>query len=472
MHPTTDSLPPPLRRRIGAARALAICLLVAAVSACSREELTAEQACNVGIYRLADGRLLDIAPSEGKDLRWRLEDGRTGRLRADRSGLSTQGWTDIPDGIAVTLPGCGAPERRVQFSDHDGAKVSGPAVPLLVTETKFRSTDVSLSGRLVLPPGSGAVPIVVAVHGSEKDSAILFNFYQRLLPAQGIGVFVYDKRGTGGSEGRYTQDFNVLADDAVAAVAEARRLADSRVSRVGFQGTSQGGWIAPLAATKTTVDFVIVDFGLAGSVAEENRDQVAVELTRLGYQGQDLTEAAQVADAASEVLGSHFRSGFKDLDDARARYGKRPWFAKLNGQFTGELLKYPDWVLRIGGRWVDVHTPIYYDAMAVLRKVRTPMLWVLAGDDTYAPNATTQARLKELTAAGLSIDALLFPGTEHGIEDIKVAPDGSREELGYADGYFRTTVDFARVGRLSGPYGRSISLIASSSSAAGDGARR
>ena len=41
--------------------------------------LTPPQMCFVGAYRLADGRTLDIAPSEGADMRWRLLDGRTGR---------------------------------------------------------------------------------------------------------------------------------------------------------------------------------------------------------------------------------------------------------------------------------------------------------------------------------------------------------------------------------------------------------
>jgi hypothetical protein len=36
--------------------------------------------CHVGSYRLADGRALDIAPSEGDTLRWRLFTGETGQL--------------------------------------------------------------------------------------------------------------------------------------------------------------------------------------------------------------------------------------------------------------------------------------------------------------------------------------------------------------------------------------------------------
>src|SRR3546814_20786511 len=84
-----------------------------------------------------------------------------------------------------------------------------------------------------MPKGAGSVPIAVEVHGSERDSAIDYNYMQYLLPAQGVGVFVYDKRGTGRSTGSYTQDFHLLAGDARAALVEALRLARSEERRGG-----------------------------------------------------------------------------------------------------------------------------------------------------------------------------------------------------------------------------------------------
>ena len=62
-----------------------------------------------------------------------------------------------------------------------------------------------------MPQGSGKIPVVVLVHGSEHDSTLDRYALQRLFPAQGIGALVYDKRGTGVSGGTYTQDFEVLA---------------------------------------------------------------------------------------------------------------------------------------------------------------------------------------------------------------------------------------------------------------------
>lgn len=146
------------------------------------------------------------------------------------------------------------------------------------------------------------------------------------------------------------------------------------------------------------------------------------------------------AEAANAVVASHFRSGFDKLDALRDQYRQRPWFKSLGGQFTGEVVRCPDWLLRLLGARNEVGTPIDHDAVAVLRRVRVPMLWVLAEDDTFAPNATTRQRLREVPAKPLSV--LMHPNTEHGILEFVSAGHGSRTMTRYADGYLRTTVDF------------------------------
>jgi hypothetical protein len=81
------------------------------------------------------------------------------------------------------------------------------------------------------------------------------------------------------------------------------------------------------------------------------------------------------------------------------------------------------------------------------------MLWVLAANDTFAPIVTTLQRLRELTDTGQAISVLMYPNTDHGIFEFVSAPDGSRTRTRNPDGYFRTTVDFALHGHLSGAYG-------------------
>ncbi|MBI3677168.1 MAG: hypothetical protein HY243_11205 [Proteobacteria bacterium] len=194
--------------------------------------------CHIGTYRLTDGGIVDIAPSDGDTLRWRRFDGTTGALTktGDEQWTSTYGWTGRPDGKTVRFSDCAA--GRIDFNSLEGHRIAFD-----VTDTTFTSHGVTLTGRLVMPKGEAVVPVVVLVHGSEHDSARKFYSLQRMLPAEGVGAFVYDKRGTGASGGSYSQDFSLLADDDVAAMREARRLAGARAGRIGYQAGSEGdGW--------------------------------------------------------------------------------------------------------------------------------------------------------------------------------------------------------------------------------------
>lgn len=433
----------------------AICAVGLSIAACTQTpKLSGVQTCQTAVYRLTDGQVLDIAPSSSGNLRWRLDSGRTGLLAANDNWSSTLGWTGQPDGVSVRLPLCGGTE--IGFTDKGAGPLTGQRIALITRESHFQSGAVTLHGKLVMPVGAEPVPVVVDVHGSEKDAATIFDFDQRMSPARGVGSFVYDKRGTGQSTGKYTQDFATLAGDAAAAVAEARRLAGPRLGRIGLAGGSQGGWVAPLASTLTPVDFLIVGYGLAGSPGEENTDQTVLELKRKGYGPADLAAAAEVAEAANGVLGAHFRGGFERLDAVKARYSGRPWFKEIGGQFTGQLVKYPSWMLRLVGPFVDVGTPADYDAVSVLKRVKTPTLWVLADDDTLAPNLTTRMRLATLIANGAPITVVAFPRTDHGIMEFITTSSGERRNTRYSQGYLRTTVDWARTGRLELPYGASV----------------
>ena len=248
---------------------IALCLCPVAPTARASDST----ACYVGTYQLSAGGFVDIAPTDGNTLRWRRFDGTTGALTEKEDGLwtSTYGWTERPDGKTVRFSPCAA--GRIYFDGEEGRRIR-----FNVRDTTFVSHGVPLVGRLILPQGTAVVPVVILLHGAEHDSARQFNPLQRLLPAAGVGAFVFDKRGTGGSSGSYSQDFNVLADDAVAAMREAKRLSGKRSGRIGYQTGSQSGWVAPLAANRAHVDFVIVCFGLAVSVIDEDQQEVEIEM--------------------------------------------------------------------------------------------------------------------------------------------------------------------------------------------------
>jgi pimeloyl-ACP methyl ester carboxylesterase len=407
--------------------------------------------CQIGTYRFSDGEIVDIARSEGDTFRWRKFDGTTGVLhkKGDGSWTSTLGWTDYPDGHTASFTHCAAGEL-----EFDGKKAD--RIPFDTTETMFEGRGgIKLAGRLVLPKTNDPVPIVILVHGAERDSARDSYALQRLLPAENVGAFVYDKRGTGGSAGKYTQDFDTLADDAVTAMREAKRIAGTRCARIGYQGGSQGGWVAPIAATHAPVNFVIVSFGLAVSVIDEDQEEVALEMRLKGHTQEEISKALEVASAAEAVFESGFTKGFERLDAVRAKYRNEPWYKDVHGNYTHFILPYTAAEAREKFKDSLPGTPFRYDPMPTLRAVKTPQLWILGEDDLEAPSAETSRRIKTLIVEGKPITLALFPHAEHGMTEYEIASNGERVSTRYAPGYFAMMRDFARNGRLSGSYGSS-----------------
>jgi uncharacterized protein len=429
--------------------AMAAMLVLVAQGAIAADDLTGD--CRIGTYHLDDGTDVDIGPTDGRHLRWRRKDGETGALTeaSDGSWTSTLGWTERPDGKRVSFSDCGHGE--ITFNGTKGKRIAFD-----ITETKFKGAGVELAGRLVMPKGHNTVPIVVLVHGSERDSARDFYTLQRLFPAEGIGAFVFDKRGTGASAGHYTQDYLLLADDAIAAMREAKRLAGNRAGRIGYQAGSQGGWVAPLAAKIEPVDFLIVGFGLAVSPLEEDREAIALDITRHGYGADIMAKAMEIADATAAILVSDFRAGYDRLDAVRAKYAKEPWFKHVHGDITFALLAMSEAQLRERGPELLPHLPAQYDPMPVLRNLDVPQLWILGEDDTDAPSAETTRRLRALAADGKPIITAVFPHTEHGIYEYETKPDGSRLSKRNPDGYFAMMRDFICNGRIGEHYGASV----------------
>ena len=424
--------------------AIGVLLLLVAAPAVA----DATKDCHIGSYRLSDGRAVDIAPSEGDTLRWRLFTGDTGQLHPQKDGTwtSTYGWTNRPDGKTVFFSDCAKGEIR--FGDESGNRIT-----LDVHNTTFESGGIKLVGRLVMPEGNGKVPVVVLVHGAEHDSALDSYALQRMLPAERIGAFVFDKRGTGSSGGAYTQDFSVLANDDIAAMKEARRLASPRAGRVGYQGGSEAGWVIPLAVNRARVDFAIVGFGLAVTVLQEDQESVALDMHFHHHSAEDTKKALELARAGERVVETGGKEGYEAFDALRRKYKSEPWYKDVHGDFLFFVLPLNKAQIDEQAKKLLFHTPFRYEPMPDLRASTTPQLWILGGDDLDAPSAETAARIKSLIAAGKNFTLAVYPGAEHGMTEYELNAEGERLSTRYAPGYFQMMADFIRSGRIGDHYG-------------------
>jgi hypothetical protein len=398
----------------------------------------AADVCDLGLYRSGDGTNVIVTnradPGQPANYGFTLLDGRRGSIDAN------------------SLVRCTTTGAAMRSSDGSYAELS--KVSLTETPTHFNSLGASLYGRLIEPADNhNTRPLVIFVHGSENTSDMGLS-YPYIFAAQGISVFMYDKRGTGSSEGFYTQNFELLAEDAVAASREARRMAQGRFGRWGYFGGSQGGWVAPRAAQIGGADFVAVAFGLVLSPLEEDREQVFDEMRRRGYDERTIAEARDVTDATGRLVSSHFTTGFEQLTAVKQRYARTPWLAQIEGEYTGPILRSDPADLRRTGapRFDGLNIMWNYDASLVIRSLPMPQLWILAGSDRDAPGELTRTRLANFIAQGRPIDLYVFPHTDHGITEYTEAPNGDRTTTRVADGYYRLLGDWINARRLP-PYG-------------------
>ena len=131
-------------------------------------------------------------------------------------------------------------------------------------EVSFQNGDVSLRGTLSTPATKGLHPALVLIHGSgpaRRPGGFWIPFFAR----HGIAVLVFDKRGAGESTGDWRKStYQDLAADALAAVQLLKRQKGIDPKQIGLWGNSEGGWVAPLAASQSTdIAFLIVRSGSA-----------------------------------------------------------------------------------------------------------------------------------------------------------------------------------------------------------------
>jgi Zn-dependent M28 family amino/carboxypeptidase len=405
--------------------------------------------CHLGSYRLENGQTVDIASSDGDTLRWITLAGERGGLRpqADGTWISTFGWTDRPDGKKLSFSACDS--GSIEFGGSRGTRIE-----VDTTNTIFESRGIKLVGRLVMPKGHDKVPIVVLVHGAEHDSAVDSNGLQRLFPAQGIGAFVYDKRGTGSSGGKYTQDFNVLADDAIAALQEAKRLSGDRLARIGYQGASEGGWVVPIAVSRVPVDFAIVSFGLAVTVLEEDRESVELDMKLHHHTAAETAKALELTRAGDYVVETGGKKGYEKFDALRRKYQSEAWYKDVHGDFLFFILPLDkEKIVQAIDEYLGFETPFRYEPMPTLRASTTPQLWILGSDDLDAPSGETSKRIKQLIALGKKYTLAVYPGAEHGMTEYELDDKGERVSTRFAPAYFEMMGDFARAGQIKDHYG-------------------
>ncbi|MGW0194968.1 alpha/beta hydrolase family protein [Nonomuraea sp. NPDC003201] len=164
---------------------------------------------------------------------------------------------------------------------------------LTAAEVSFRgSGGLVLHGSVISPvqARSGRAGVVL-VHGAGtgmKRNKLLGEAVA--FARQGLSVLIYDKRSEGYS--LFERSYSQLADDALGAVQTLRRQPGVDPAKVGIWGLSEGGWVAPLAASRSKdISFVIVVGANALQPLRQQTWAVAAGLRKAGVHGSFVDRA-------------------------------------------------------------------------------------------------------------------------------------------------------------------------------------
>ena len=171
-------------------------------------------------------------------------------------------------------------------------------------EVIFRSGDVTLAGTLTLPPGDGPHPAVIFIHGSGPDSRENYRFYADLFARHGIATLIYDKRGVGASTGDWRRvHLRDLAEDALAGVRTLKSRRDIDPHKIGLWGGSNGGWVAPLAASLShDVAFIITVAGAMTTPTELAKWRSVNYVRNAGYPEEVVRQVSDLMDLQFELV--------------------------------------------------------------------------------------------------------------------------------------------------------------------------
>jgi pimeloyl-ACP methyl ester carboxylesterase len=298
------------------------------------------------------------------------------------------------------------------FKGDDGAGAfvlhrTAPAPPpYRVTEVSFPDGGVTLSATLVTPQTPGHYPAVVLAHGSGPESRWGANRYvaDRLARA-GVAALIYDKRGSGLSTGDWrSATYTDLAHDLVAGVDFLASRDDIDPARIGVLGHSEGGIVAPIAATLAPdrIAFVIAEDAPAMRIKDQDVYRVERDIASQPWSDADKQQALATYRVFVDVAAGD--RPFAEYETLWTKYQNAAWFQYLGLPPKGH------WI------WTEYPKRAHLDTSTLWTGVKRPVLLIYGEEDPLMPVDATIRRLEDvLDGSGAPYTALIAPRAQHNL---------------------------------------------------------
>lgn len=285
-------------------------------------------------------------------------------------------------------------------------------------EITFQNENVLLKGTLSKPDMTGPYPVVIVAHTSAAGTRD-FGVYQHLADVLldcGVAVFIFDRRGSGDSTGKFeTATFFDLAADMQAAIDYLKLRSDIDPKHIGLWGMSQGGWIAPLtAANSGDVAFVIAISAVGVSPAEQMNFSAEYELREKKISEKTISQMLELRG----LVDDYFRgiANRSEVQDKLNEFRNEAWLS----------LAYLDGPLPEDPTAVKWYQEMDFDPIPSIQKINVPVLLLYGECDPWVPIAKSIARWEEFGPKDLTIHQI--KGANHFM--ISIAQSGIRGDKG------------------------------------------
>jgi pimeloyl-ACP methyl ester carboxylesterase len=296
-------------------------------------------------------------------------------------------------------------------SQNGTADVLAARTPFRQEEVSFQNRAITLRGTLTLPVTQGPHPAIVLVHGSGPATRNRGNLPYFYLQHR-IAVLAYDKRGTGASTGEWEgAAIEDLADDALAAVRLLRSNAAIDHKQIGLRGDSNGGWVVPLAASKSKdIAFIIVRSASGLRTGENLIYEIENDLRDRGFSDNDVDRALVLPRLLVNAILTN--SGWDELSAAIRRARNEKWFELTRVSWVSYVKIPPD-----SDTLKQLIAEYGFDPIPSWQKVTCPVLVQLGELDKYVPSKESATRIGAALKVGGNKDYTIttYPGGDHGL---------------------------------------------------------
>jgi dipeptidyl aminopeptidase/acylaminoacyl peptidase len=301
-------------------------------------------------------------------------------------------------------------------------------LPYNSEEVTFSNGDIKFAGTLTTPKTEGKHPAVVMITGSgpqNRDEELVgfkpFKIIADYLTRNGIAVLRYDDRGVGGSTGKNVIEYTTddFAGDVLEAVKFLKSRSDINPEQIGLMGHSEGGIVAPLAASKSKdIAFIVLMAGTSVEGIDIIKEQSALIMRAANTPEDVIKSNDELLDKLYNVLTSNgdmetlrpelskeVERSYNDLPEAQKKTitDKKEYIKSMvDMQFK-----------QLGSPWMTYF--LTYDPALALEKVTCPVLGLFGELDLQVPPSQSKEPMENALKKGGNKDykIVVLPKANH-----------------------------------------------------------